>query len=793
MEVDNNKLRTLKALFPSFMSFFCLSVLFSTESIFAMDLPPGNAILTFQYRQTELNPQTGSTISRPESNYRLSFLQETLNWGNCSGFINWVDEPSNHRLGTWLIEARDLYFNDVKLDSGLGDNIIRLSIIGDQPLRFANLADPDTMVEGARFHLTSERGELDLFAGDIVAPSGSFGTGVEYLDETMVGIRSRYMLLPGLRLGAQILRTGRSEDQEDPTIFRRNDIYGFSAEVEPWPGYRLLQGELNFSHYQRLDEGKGEKKGWDYSLILGPVIRIPKLSLDANFRHIGTNYHPFSRFYASDQQGFFLSTEYRPWEFLSLFASGERYRNNLAGDPDVATIETRNGILGFRVGADPFPLVSLRYGITDNKSQRDQPAETENQLQSYTGEITYSYANWYPIFRYQRFDYQDRVSPASESLADIYFLELRRSFSGGSYGWVNGEWDKVHKKAPITTTDTYTARLGADCRPFSALGIRGEVSYSRTRDELKITDAERKGLLLALTAYLPWKFSIYLEYQYARVDYRIGTYDSDEHRLYLQASQRFDWGKPVAAMKSVAPGAPTPGFGAIFGYAFNDLNGNGARDAGEIPLAGIRLLLEDGSIATSDGSGKFSFTNVVMGAHTLALDTKRIPIEYDFVGEAKSKLEVKRRGTLQLDLPFQPLGRMGGQVIEDANGNGRGDEGEKGIPNALITAVLGEKEFFTYTDEKGQFLFEGLRGGSYRLALDLTSLPQGAEMTSEEQIAATLPIGEEISRLTFLAQIKPRPVIKKIFGTPEEKPESPQPPSPGGEPTPKKKGDQPTQ
>ena len=422
--------------------------------------------------------------------------------------------------------------------------------------------------------------------------------------------------------------------------------------------------------------------------------------------------------------------------------------------------------MGFTLGARPFPLLSIRYGITDRKSRQHEPSPTDNRLQSYTGELAYNYSGWYPLFRYQRFDYQDRVSKASEYSSDFCFLEMRKSFTGGSYAWANGDWNRYRKKTPDSVTDTYTLRLGADYRPFSALGLRGEVTYSRSKDDLKLTDTERKGLLVALSTYLPWNFSLYAEYQYTKTDDKIDVSDRDEHRLYLQVSQRLNWGKPVAK-RPIAPGLPPPGYGSIFGYAFDDRNGNGIREREEAALAGIRVQLEDGTLATSDASGKFSFTNVEMGEHTVALDIKKVPIEYDFPGDPKTKLEVKRRRVSEVDFAFQLLGKVSGKVIEDANGNGRIDEGEKGIANALILLTREGKEFFTYSDDEGNFSLENLRGGTYRIRLDLASVAEGAEITSEEFLAASLPIGGELSDLNFLIHIKPRPVIKKIFGEPE--------------------------
>ncbi|MDH7500903.1 MAG: SdrD B-like domain-containing protein, partial [candidate division NC10 bacterium] len=135
-------------------------------------------------------------------------------------------------------------------------------------------------------------------------------------------------------------------------------------------------------------------------------------------------------------------------------------------------------------------------------------------------------------------------------------------------------------------------------------------------------------------------------------------------------------------------------------------------------------------------------------------------------GEPKRKLAVKRRGISRVEFAFLVLGSMRGRVIEDKNGNGRWDEGEKGIANALMVASREGREFFTYTDEEGNFLLEGLRGGTYQLTLDPASLPEEAEI-APRSLTVSLPIGEELKDLHFLVHIKPRPVIKRIFEEPD--------------------------
>jgi Ca2+-binding RTX toxin-like protein/Leucine-rich repeat (LRR) protein len=69
------------------------------------------------------------------------------------------------------------------------------------------------------------------------------------------------------------------------------------------------------------------------------------------------------------------------------------------------------------------------------------------------------------------------------------------------------------------------------------------------------------------------------------------------------------------------------GVAAIYGTKFNDLNGNGTRDAGEPGLAGWRIFLDtnqNGSLdagevsTTTDANGNYSFNNLAAGSYSVA-------------------------------------------------------------------------------------------------------------------------------------------------------------------------------
>lgn len=63
----------------------------------------------------------------------------------------------------------------------------------------------------------------------------------------------------------------------------------------------------------------------------------------------------------------------------------------------------------------------------------------------------------------------------------------------------------------------------------------------------------------------------------------------------------------------------------IVGQVYVDCDGNRLRDPGEPGIPGVRLYLENGSYAVTDGEGKFSFYDVIARTHVLKLDPGTLP------------------------------------------------------------------------------------------------------------------------------------------------------------------------
>ncbi len=188
--------------------------------------------------------------------------------------------------------------------------------------------------------------------------------------------------------------------------------------------------------------------------------------------------------------------------------------------------------------------------------------------------------------------------------------------------------------------------------------------------------------------------------------------------------------------------------GSISSYKFNDVNGNGTWDPEEpaIPNWTIVLTMPDGSkiTNTTDADGLFMFSDLPAGNYTLEEVqqtgwVQTFPIK--FYGKTYYNINLSEGEDWNVDgfgnmrvsqtptptppptpTPTQTListtGSISGFKINDLNGNGKWDQGEKGLSGWTIQlrgigaeAHKIRKEITT--DDQGFYRFENLPAGRY--------------------------------------------------------------------------------
>ncbi|MBI3466005.1 MAG: hypothetical protein HY000_23570, partial [Planctomycetes bacterium] len=164
---------------------------------------------------------------------------------------------------------------------------------------------------------------------------------------------------------------------------------------------------------------------------------------------------------------------------------------------------------------------------------------------------------------------------------------------------------------------------------------------------------------------------------------------------------------------------------AIGGQKFDDINGNGQRDAGEPGLAGWTINLDlnnDGSVdrtVTTDSNGDYTFAAVGPGTHKLSEGgqagyAQTFPASGTYAVTTRSGVAVSGQ-----DFGNFKLITISGQKFEDTNGNGQKDTGEPGLSGWTINMDLnndGTVDRTATTDASGNYSFANVGPGTHKLS-----------------------------------------------------------------------------
>jgi len=95
---------------------------------------------------------------------------------------------------------------------------------------------------------------------------------------------------------------------------------------------------------------------------------------------------------------------------------------------------------------------------------------------------------------------------------------------------------------------------------------------------------------------------------------------------------------------------------AAIGRVWVDANGDGVQRSGELGLASIDVWTEDGQVATTDSTGKFSFSNLRPGQHAFRVDPRSIPEGYRLASDDARLVEASGWTTPRVDFRVIPTG-----------------------------------------------------------------------------------------------------------------------------------------
>jgi uncharacterized repeat protein (TIGR01451 family) len=151
---------------------------------------------------------------------------------------------------------------------------------------------------------------------------------------------------------------------------------------------------------------------------------------------------------------------------------------------------------------------------------------------------------------------------------------------------------------------------------------------------------------------------------------------------------------------------------------------------------------------TTNTDGGYRFTTLPAGEYQIAIDASTLPqgstatFDRDGVLDGRTTLTLGANQIIDdADWGYTGTGALGDRVWRDADADGQEDAGEPGLANVtLILTWAGVDGRFgtpddqtrtTQTDASGNYAFDGLLAGQYRVAVDAATLPNGLYETYE--------------------------------------------------------------
>ncbi|MDD3328251.1 MAG: SdrD B-like domain-containing protein, partial [Zoogloea sp.] len=183
---------------------------------------------------------------------------------------------------------------------------------------------------------------------------------------------------------------------------------------------------------------------------------------------------------------------------------------------------------------------------------------------------------------------------------------------------------------------------------------------------------------------------------------------------------------------------------------WEDTNANGVQDAGEAGIAGVTVELKDENgtpvaTTTTDANGNYSFT-VTPGTYSVAIvapagylvttpnqGNDATDSDINAAGQTGPIVLSSGENDPTVDAGLYRAAELGDRVWLDTNGNGQQDAGEAGVAGVKVTLLDASGNAVgspLTTDANGNYLFTGLRPGTYSVQFDKTTLPAGYSFTT---------------------------------------------------------------
>lgn len=248
---------------------------------------------------------------------------------------------------------------------------------------------------------------------------------------------------------------------------------------------------------------------------------------------------------------------------------------------------------------------------------------------------------------------------------------------------------------------------------------------------------------------------------------------NDANTIQRTTLMYFGFTKRFSAM----PGAlvPTRHAGRIVeGRVFRDNNVNGTFNFGEQGLVGLRVRLDDGEITETDEQGRYKFTDVSQGEHSVSLPLTQFagPVRMTTKNQASVDLIRQRIGVV--DFGVVDFARVTGSVFNDVRFEGTPQPDSKGLAGVHLMLDDGVRSRTIVAQDNGDFEIDDVAPGDYMIRVDAGTLPANYSVAQDSFTLHVTPVSTTVRNIPAraLRSIAGR-VFVKVLAEPAAQPADP--------------------
>lgn len=200
------------------------------------------------------------------------------------------------------------------------------------------------------------------------------------------------------------------------------------------------------------------------------------------------------------------------------------------------------------------------------------------------------------------------------------------------------------------------------------------------------------------------------------------------HRVGVQLDGRFNFNDRRKYRKTLE------GRGVLSGQVFIDSNRDGIKQKDEKPIPRAIVRVKGLGLALkTDNLGHYTIQNIKEGLYDVVVDGRSLPLGYSMPDVVQNRATIRDGQITDVALPIVQRGQIRGFTFLDENNDGKYSVGETRVEGVKLhlnnNGATDEK--YTRSTSFGQFAFDDLVAGEYRIELSAVKSPKYAISDTE--------------------------------------------------------------